>query len=83
MIDASENSKIGRRISFNILRHTHASQLAMQGVPMAVIAAQLGNSVRICEKHYAHLSPSYVADTIREKFPNLGINENSNITKFR
>jgi hypothetical protein len=23
------------------------------------------------EKHYAHLAPNYVADTIRESFPNL------------
>ena len=25
------------------------------------------------EKHYAHLAPSYVADTIRAHFPTLGI----------
>ena len=25
------------------------------------------------EKHYAHLAPSYVGDTIRAHFPNLGI----------
>lgn len=25
------------------------------------------------ERHYAHLSPSYVADTIRANFPTLGI----------
>jgi hypothetical protein len=41
---------------------------------MGVIAAQLGHSdTRMTEKHYAHLSPSYVADTIRANFPNLGL----------
>jgi hypothetical protein len=25
------------------------------------------------ERHYAHLAPSYVADTIRANFPTLGI----------
>jgi hypothetical protein len=25
------------------------------------------------EKHYAHLAPSYIADTIRAHFPTLGI----------
>jgi integrase len=30
-------------VSFHILRHTHASRLAMRGVPMAVIAEQLGH----------------------------------------
>ena len=41
---------------------------------MPVIARQLGHAdTRMTEKHYAHLSPSYVADTIRENFPRLGI----------
>lgn len=34
------------------------------------------------EKHYAHLSPSYVADTIRDIFPTLGIVEESNVRKL-
>lgn len=80
--DACQKAKIKPAISFHVLRHTHASQLAMHGAPMAVIAAQLGHSdTRICEKHYAHLSPSYVADTIRERFPKLGINQKSNVVK--
>jgi integrase len=55
------------------LRHTYASALAAQGVPMGVIAAQLGHSdTRMTEKHYAHLAPSYVADTIRASLPNMG-----------
>ena len=46
----------------------------MRGVPMGVIAAQLGHAdTRMTEKHYAHLAPSYVADTIRAHFPTLGI----------
>ena len=46
----------------------------MAGVPMAVIARQLGHAdTRMTEKHYAHLAPNYVAQTIREKFPVLGI----------
>ena len=27
----------------------------------------------VCAGHYAHLAPSYVTDTIRAHFPNLGI----------
>jgi hypothetical protein len=31
---------------------------------MGVIAAQLGHvDTRLAEKHYAHLTPSYIADT--------------------
>jgi hypothetical protein len=41
---------------------------------MGVIAEQLGHAdTRMTEKHYAHLAPSYVADTIRAHFPRLGI----------
>lgn len=65
-------------VSFHELRHTYASRLAMRGVPMGVIAAQLGHSdTRMTERHYAHLSPGYVADTVRAAFSNLGIVANS------
>ena len=44
----------------------------MQGVPLEVIARQLGHAdTRMTEKHYAHLAPNYVADTIRGSFPRL------------
>ncbi len=50
---------------------------------MGVIAHQLGHSdTRMAEKHYAHLSPSYIADTIRQNFPPLGIVEESNVTSL-
>jgi integrase len=48
--------------------------LAMKGVPMGVIAQQLGHAdTRMTEKHYAHLAPNYVAETIRAHFPPLGV----------
>lgn len=76
-------AKIKPAISFHDLRHTHASALAMKGVPMGVIAAQLGHAdTRMTERHYAHLAPSYVADTIRAAFPTLGIVEQSNVTSI-
>jgi hypothetical protein len=34
---------------------------------------------RMTEKHYVHLAPSYVADTIRLHFPVLGIAGETNI----
>jgi integrase len=61
-------------VSFHDLRHTYGSRLAMRGVPMGVIAAQLGHTdTRMTERHYAHLSPSYVAETVRQSFGMLGI----------
>jgi integrase len=76
MVEASKRAKIAPAVSFHVLRHTHGSALAMRGVPMAVIAEQLGHAdTRMTEKHYAHLSGGYVADTIRAHFPTLGIAE--------
>lgn len=63
---ACERAKIAPAVSFHILRHTFASRLAQRSVPMTVIAAALGNTEAICARHYAHLAPGYVADTIRE-----------------
>jgi len=81
--DACKAAKIAPAVSFHVLRHTHGSLLAMQGVPMPVIAQQLGHAdTRMTEKHYAHLSPSYVADTIRQNFPTLGLTEDSKIEIF-
>lgn len=81
---ACKAAKIAPAVSFHILRHTHASQLAMKGVPMHVIAAQLGHSsVKVTERHYAHLSPGYVPDTIRAAFGRLGLVPESNVTPLK
>jgi integrase len=72
MREACRRAGITPAVGFHVLRHTHASILAMRAVPMAVIARQLGHSdTRMTEKHYAHLAPNYVADTIRVSFPRL------------
>jgi integrase len=74
MLEACERAKIRPAVSFHVFRHTHGSTLAMRGVPIGVIAEQLGHAdTRMTEKHYAHLAPSYVAETIRAHFPTLGI----------
>jgi integrase len=81
---ASSHAKIEPAATFHILRHTYASTLAMKGVPMGVIAAQLGHrDTRMTEKHYAHLAPSYVADTIRAALPGSGEHESSPVTRIR
>jgi integrase len=71
-------------ISFHELRHTYASRLAQRGVPMGVIAAQLGHAdTRMTEKHYAHLAPNYIAEAVRAAFGNLGIVPQSNVASIR
>ncbi len=83
MAHACAGASIEPAISFHVLRHTHGSLLAMRGVPLGVIAHQLGHAdTRMTERHYAHLAPSYVADTIRAGFPNLGIVGRSKISRI-
>jgi integrase len=80
---ACKAAKIKPAVRFHDLRHTHGSTLAMNGVPLAVIAAQLGHAdTRMTERHYAHLSPSYVAETIRASFPTLGIVPKASVSRL-
>jgi integrase len=83
MLEACQCAQITPAVSFHVLRHTHGSMLAMRDVPMAVIAEQLGHAdTRMTEKHYAHLAPNYVADTIRAHFPTLGIDDDGKVVSL-
>ncbi len=74
MAAACKRARIKPAISFHILRHTHGSWLAMAGTPLQVIARQLGHAdIRMTERHYAHLIPNYVSDTVSANLPELGI----------
>ena len=66
--------KIEPTASFHALRHTYASHTIMNGAPLLVVAKNLGHAdTRMVEKHYGHMSPSYVADAIRAAAPRFGI----------
>jgi hypothetical protein len=59
-------------------------KLMSEVAPMGVVAAQLGHAdARMTEKHYAHLAPSYVAQTIRANFPVLGISDDARVIPVR
>lgn len=47
-------------VSPNVLRHSVATWLAADGVPLEQIAALLGNSVKMVEKVYAKYTPGYL-----------------------
>jgi integrase len=70
---AVEAAKIDPPISFHGLRHTYCSLAVMAGVPLNVVAANVGHAdTRMVETHYGHLAPSYVADQIRAGLPSFG-----------
>jgi integrase len=79
---ACDAATIAPAIGFHILRHCHATRLVVAGVPLGVVAAQLGNSEAICARHYAHLSPGFVAESIRAAFGPLGIVDETNVQKM-
>lgn len=71
---ACERAGIKPTITFHDLRRTYGARLALNGVPMAVIAEALGHAdERITRRHYAHLSPNYVAEQVRKHSAGMGI----------
>jgi integrase len=80
MVAACEHARIDPPIGIHALRHTWASHAVMSGVPLLVVAKNLGHSdTRMVEKHYGHLAPSYVADAIRAGAPRFERGRSSNI----
>ena len=72
-----------KHVTLHTLRHSWASLAAMRGVPMTVIAANLGHiGTRTTEKHYAHLSDSHVRDAIRAGAPRFGFKPDEKIVPF-
>ncbi len=81
-VAACEQAKL-TGIRFHGLRHTYASRLVMKGAPLAVVSAQLGHSdTRMVEKHYGHLAPNYVRDTVRSLYSRIGVNATDNVVTF-
>lgn len=79
MAEACKRGKISPPIGFHGLRHTWASLAVMAGVPLMVVARNLGHAdTRMVEKHYGHLSQSYMADAIKAGAPRFG-SEASNV----
>jgi len=71
--DACQRAKIDPPITFHGLRHTWASLSVMAGVPLMIVARNLGHvDTRMVEKHYGHLAPSYIAEAIRAGAPKFG-----------
>jgi integrase len=79
---ACERARITPPVGFHGLRHTWASQAIMNGVPLLVVAKNLGHSdTRMVEKHYGHLAPSYVADAIRTSAPKWDIRHDTKVRR--
>jgi integrase len=77
---ACKAARIDPPVGIHQLRHTWASHAVMGGMPLLVVAKNLGHSdVRMVERHYGHLAPSYVADAVRKHAPRYGVKETSSV----
>lgn len=84
MVGAVARARISPPISFHGLRHSYASLSVMGGVPLMVVAENLGHAdTRMVQKHYGHLSKSYVADAIRAGAPRFGFKPDLKVATIR
>jgi integrase len=72
-------------VGFHQLRHTWASHAVMNGMPLMVVARNLGHtSTAMVEKHYGHLHDSYIDEEVRRAAPQFGIEApHSNLKRIR
>jgi integrase len=83
MTEACRNAHISPPLNFHQLRHTYASHMVMDGVPLIVVARNFGHSdTRMVERHYGHLSNDFMARTIRDLSQPFGTVEQTTITAF-
>jgi integrase len=83
MARACQCANIDPPISFHGLRHTYASLSVMAGVPLLVLAKNLGHrDSKMIEMHYGHLAATYVTEAIRAGAPRFGIVADSNVRRL-
>jgi integrase len=83
MAAACRRAKIEPAVGIHALRHTWASLAVMHGMPLMVVARNLGHAdVEMVQKFYGHLSRDFVTDAVREHAPRFGIAK-SNVTALR
>lgn len=81
MDEAVDAAKIRPRITFHGLRHTWASHAVMDGMPLTVLARNLGHAtIAMVQKHYGHMHSDYISETIRQYAPRWGISDETNVT---
>jgi integrase len=83
MKEACAAARIKPVIGFHQLRHTWASLSIMNGMPLMVVARSLGHaSTVMCERHYGHLTSSFIDDAVRSAAPVFGIATKTNLKQF-
>jgi len=83
MAAACERAKITPAVNFHALRHTWASLAVMAGMPLMVVAKNLGHrDTRMVEHHYGHLAPNFIADAVRASAPRFGFEPDDTVVSI-
>ena len=64
----AKRAGIEKRVHPHGLRHSHAFELAQEGIPLHLVQAQLGHSsLAITDRYVSHLNPTELVDRMRER----------------
>lgn len=84
MARANKAARLAPPITLHGLRHTYASLCVMAGMPLMVLAQNLGHTdVTMVVRHYGHLQADYVDAQIKAAAPRFGLVGKSNIMALR
>jgi integrase len=84
MREAVANGKIALPCGFHTTRHTYASHAVMNGMPLVLVAKNLGHKdTRMVEKHYGHLAPDWAADIIMKTAPDYEVPADKTVVPLR
>lgn len=65
---AAKKAGIAKRVHPHGMRHTHAFELAVEGVPLDIVRNQLGHAdLGMTQRYISHLAPTAVIDAIRRR----------------
>lgn len=84
MRETCHNARVEPAAGFHQLRHTWASHAVMNGMPLLVVARNLGHKdTLMVERHYGHLTKDYITEAIRAGAPVYGIKEDQRVRPLR
>lgn len=84
MREACKHARITPAVGFHQLRHTYASLSVMNGMPLMVVAKNLGHrDTGMVEKFYGHLAPSFVADAVRASAPRFKVASDKKVVSLK
>lgn len=81
---ACVRAKITPAVGFHQLRHTWTSLAIMNGMPLMLVSRNLGHvDTGMVEKHYGHLTSSFITEGIRSKAPRYDLKPQKKVVPLR